>query len=152
MTAFIGRGRRAAAGGEGQEMAGAGANGGEGKGRFATSLSCIDGRIQEPLSRWIRQRAGADYVDTVTEPGIDKRLSEDAAVAGALRKKAVISVKAHGSRMIVVSGHADCAGNPVPDDAHMRQVAECARIVESWGTGAEVIGVFVDSGRRVVPV
>lgn len=123
-----------------------------GGGSFATSLSCIDGRIQAPLSAWIRERSGADYVDTVTEPGMDKRLSEDAAVAEALRKKAVISVKAHGSRTIVVSGHADCAGNPVPDDVHRRQIAECARTVRSWGTGAEVVGVFVDSERRVAPV
>lgn len=142
-----------AAGAPMEGMAGmeAGTKGG-GKGRFATSLSCIDGRIQGPLSEWIRQRSGADYVDTVTEPGMDKRLSEDAATAEALRKKAVISVRAHGSRMIVVSGHADCAGNPVPDDVHRRQIAECARAAESWGTGAEVIGVFVDSERRVLPV
>ena len=119
---------------------------------FATSLCCIDGRIQAPLSEWIRERSGADYVDTVTEPGVDKRLSGDAAVAEALRKKAVISVKAHGSRTIVVSGHADCAGNPVPDDVHRRQIAECVRVVRSWGTGAEVVGVFVDSERRVAPV
>lgn len=123
-----------------------------GGGSFATSLSCIDGRIQWPLSEWIRKRSGADYVDTVTEPGMDKRLSGDAAVAEAVRKKAVISVRAHGSRTIVVSGHADCAGNPVPDDAHRRQIAECVRVVQTWGTGAEVIGVFVDSERRVAAV
>lgn len=121
-------------------------------GRFATSLSCIDGRVQGPLSEWIRRRSGAEYVDTVTEPGMDKALSGGGAAAEALRKKANISVKAHGSRMIVVSGHADCAGNPVPDDEHVRQIAECVRVAESWGTGAEVLGAFVDSERRVVPV
>lgn len=121
-------------------------------GRFATSLSCIDGRVQGPLSEWIRRRSGAEYVDTVTEPGMDKALSGGGAAAEALRKKANISVKAHGSRMIVVSGHADCAGNPVPDDEHVRQIAECVRVAESWGTGAEVLGAFVDSERKVVPV
>ena len=121
-------------------------------GRFATSVSCIDGRIQGPLSEGIRARAGAMYVDTITEPGLDKRLSEDAAVAEAIRKKAVISVRAHGSRMIVVSGHADCAGNPVAEDVHKRQIADCARVAESWGTGASIVGVWVDMERIVIPV
>lgn len=126
--------------------------GGDELGRFATSLSCIDGRVQAPLSEWIRRMSGAEYVDTVTEPGMDRALSGGGAAAESLRKKANISVRAHGSRLIVVSGHADCAGNPVSDEEHMRQVAECVRVAESWGTGAEVAGVFVDSERRVVPV
>ena len=121
-------------------------------GRFATSLSCIDGRVQGPLSEWIRDMSGAEYVDTVTEPGMDKALSGGGAAAEALRKKAIISVRAHGSRMIVVSGHADCAGNPVTDDEHARQIAECVRVAESWKTGAEVLGVFVDAERKIVPV
>ena len=121
-------------------------------GRFATSLSCIDGRVQGPLSEWIRGMSGAEYVDTVTEPGMDKALSGGGAAAEALRKKAIISVRAHGSRMIVVSGHADCAGNPVTDDEHARQIAECVRVAESWKTGAEVLGVFVDAERKIVPV
>ena len=121
-------------------------------GGFATSLSCIDGRVQGPLSEWIRSRSGAEYVDTVTEPGMDRALSGGGASAEALRKKAIVSVRAHGSRMIVVSGHADCAGNPVPDGEHVRQIAECVRVAESWKTGAEVLGVFVDAERKIVPV
>lgn len=136
--------------GGGGGMAGEGEGGAAG--RFATSLSCIDGRVQGPLSEWIRSRSGAEYVDTVTEPGMDRALSGGGAAAESLRKKAVISVRAHGSRLIVVSGHADCAGNPVGDDEHARQIAECVRVAESWKTGAEVLGVFVDSERRVVPV
>lgn len=131
---------------------GPGGVGGAQGGRFATSLSCIDGRVQGPLSEWIRKRSGAEYVDTVTEPGMDRVLSGGGAAAEALRKKAVVSIRAHGSRTIVVSGHADCAGNPVPDDEHVRQVAECMRVAESWGTGAEVLGAFVDSERKVVQV
>ena len=42
------------------------------KGKFATSVSCMDGRIQIPLINWIKENFSVDYVDTITEPGIDK--------------------------------------------------------------------------------
>lgn len=118
-------------------------------GSFATSISCIDGRIQLPLSEWIRRRAGVDYVDTITEPGLDRRLSGSAEAAEALRKKAVISAKAHGSRFIAVSGHAECAGNPVSEAEHLEHIAAAADVVRSWGLGAEVAGAWVGPDWKV---
>ena len=119
---------------------------------FATSICCIDGRVQAPLAEWTRARSGAGHVDTITEPGVDKPLSEDVAIAEVLREKASISVDAHGSRLIVVSGHYDCAANPVSEDVHRRQIAECVKVARSWGTGAEIVGVWVDSDWKVVPI
>lgn len=130
---------------------GSGSGGAAGSG-FATSICCIDGRVQAPLAEWTRARSGAAHVDTVTEPGVDKFMSEDAAIAEAVRKKASISVDAHGSPLIVISGHYDCAANPVPDDVHMRQVAECVRVAKSWGTGAEIVGVWVGADWKVVQI
>lgn len=45
-------------------------------GRFATAINCIDGRAQMPVNEWVRKNLGADYVDTVTEPGVDKAITE----------------------------------------------------------------------------
>lgn len=129
-----------------------GAQGGAAGSGFATSICCIDGRVQAPLAEWTKARSGAGHVDTITEPGVDKFLSENPAIAEAARQKASISVDAHGSRLIVISGHYDCAANPVPDDVHMRQTAECVKIAKSWNTGAEVVGVWVDADWRVVPI
>ena len=89
-----------------------------------------------------------DYVDTITEPGADKRMSMPE-IAGQLRAKAVISVRAHGSRTIVVSGHDDCAANPVPEAAHRGQIAAAAAVAASWGTGAEIVGAWVGPGGAV---
>jgi len=33
------------------------------EGKFATSVSCIDGRIQIPLAKWIKENYSVDYVD-----------------------------------------------------------------------------------------
>ena len=45
------------------------------EGKFATSVSCMDGRIQIPLNKWIKENYSADYVDTITEPGVDKNIT-----------------------------------------------------------------------------
>ena len=81
-------------------------------GKFATSITCMDGRIQIPIIEWIKKNYDVDFVDTITEPGVDKKISEDS-VFKSIKTKAEISINAHKSSMIFVSGHYDCAGNPV---------------------------------------
>lgn len=115
---------------------------------FATSISCMDGRIQLPLNAWIRENCGVEYVDTITEPGVDKRAAKDDGMAQ-VRAKAEISINAHGSQLIAVSGHHDCAANPTTDDEHIAQVRKAVAVVESWGLGARVIGLWVDGSWKV---
>lgn len=95
--------------------------------RFATILSCIDGRIQSPLQEWAKANLGVDYVDVITEPGADSVLSTaDAERLAAFVAKVDISRRAHGSTVLVVTAHADCAGNPVSDEEHRRQLTTAA--------------------------
>lgn len=119
---------------------------------YATMICCMDGRIHGPLTEWIRDRAGVNYVDAVTEPGADKKVSHSPDIASELKKKAAISLKARGSKMLVVAGHAGCAGNPVPEEQHKKDIAESVKVVEGWGTGVDVVGVWVSDDRVVVPV
>lgn len=118
-------------------------------GDFATSVSCIDGRIQEPISDWIKKKYNVDYVDTITEPGLDKRIYEFPEISKELRKKAAISVRAHKSKLVVVSGHAECAGNPVSDEQHKDDIAKGIQVAKSWNLGVDVIGLWVDSNWTV---
>lgn len=122
------------------------------EGSFATSVSCIDGRIQGPISDWIKQNHSVDYVDTITEPGLDKRISEFPEISEELRKKVVISIKAHKSQLVIVSGHADCAGNPVSDEQHKEDIAKGVKVVRSWDLGVDVKGVWVDDKWKINPV
>ena len=41
---------------------------------FATSLSCMDGRVQLPMIDLIKKKYSVDFVDTITAPGIDLSL------------------------------------------------------------------------------
>jgi len=121
------------------------------EGKFATSVSCMDGRIQLPLAKWIKENYSVDYVDAITEPGVDKKVAENLEL-GTIKNKIGISINAHKSELIVVSGHYDCAGNPVSDDEHISQIKKGVKVISSWNLGAKVVGVWVDDSWNVVPV
>ena len=76
------------------------------EGKFATSVSCMDGRIQIPLTKWIKENYSVDYVDTITEPGVDKTITENS-VFESIKTKVSISINAHKSELVVLSGHYD---------------------------------------------
>lgn len=118
----------------------------------------MDGRVQEPLRVWIRKQFGVEYVDVVTQPGIDAILAGrgpeglDGPGIDLIRRMLAISVEKHNSGIIVISGHHDCAGNPVDDETHMEHVREAVRTVRRWVPDANVVGVWVGSDWQVVPV
>lgn len=118
------------------------------EGKFATSVSCMDGRIQIPLNKWIKENYSADYIDTITEPGIDKNITNDSIVES-IKTKVGISINAHKSDLVVVSGHYDCAANPVSDEEHISQIKNAVEIISSWNLGVKVIGVWVDGSWNI---
>ena len=121
------------------------------EGKFATSVTCMDGRIQIPLTNWIKENYSVDYVDTITEPGVDKKIAEDEDLEP-VKAKAAISINAHKSGLIVVSGHFDCAGNPVSEEKHISHIKKGMEIISSWNLGVKVIGVWVDNTWKVIPI
>ena len=118
------------------------------EGKFATSVSCMDGRIQLPLANWIKENYSIDFVDAITEPGVDKTIAENSDLES-IKFKVGISINAHKSELIVISGHFDCAGNPVSDDEHISQIKKGVEVISSWNTGVKVIGVWVDNSWNV---
>jgi len=68
---------------------------------FATALNCIDGRIQLPVIRQVQELSSAEYVDMITETGID-RLLTDEAFRKTIQQKMDISIEKHGSKFIAV--------------------------------------------------
>jgi len=118
------------------------------EGKFATSVSCIDGRIQIPLTKWIKENYSVDYVDTITEPGVDKTITENS-VFESIKTKVSISINAHKSELIVLSGHYDCAANQVSNEEHIELIKKGIGVISSWNLGAKVIGVWVDDSWNV---
>jgi hypothetical protein len=118
------------------------------KGKFATSVSCMDGRIQIPLTNWIKGNFSVDYVDTITEPGIDKLVADNTDLES-IKIKVGISINKHESELIVVSGHYDCAGNPVSNEEHITQIKKGIEVISSWNLGVKVVGVWVDDTWKI---
>ncbi len=120
-------------------------------GKFATSISCMDGRIQIPLNDWIKKNYSVDYVDTITEPGVEKKISASIDIERT-KSKVDISINRHKSRVIVVSGHHDCAGNPVSKEEQISQISKGIDIIKSWNFDAQVIGIWINENWQVEKV
>lgn len=111
--------------------------------KFCTSISCMDGRIQLPITHWLKEKYNVSYVDTITEPGVDKLFSNTEKTQE-IKSKVSISVNVHGSKLIMISGHHDCAGNPVSKKEHITQIKNATSIIQSWKMPVKVIGVWVN--------
>jgi hypothetical protein len=114
-------------------------------GTFVTAINCMDGRTQLPVIELLKKKYGVDYVDTITEPGPVKYLSDntDKAVIDQIRKRIGISVEKHGSKAIAVVGHAECAGNPVDKRTQLGQIKESLELIKTWGFGCDLLGIWV---------
>ncbi len=115
------------------------------EGNFGTAVNCIDGRVQQAVSDWVKHHCRVRWVDAITEPGPDKVLSAGESPAlEAIRAKVTLSVRAHGSGVVAVGGHYDCAGNPVTDEEHFEQIRRSVEVVAGWDLPVRVIGLWVN--------
>ena len=109
-------------------------------GKFATAVNCMDGRVQEPVIKYLKKKYGVKYVDMITGPGILKKFSKPGAAALREIKNSVnVSVKKHGSKVIIIAGHPGCAGNPVEKKQQEKQLKKAVEKVNSWKTGVSII-------------
>lgn len=114
---------------------------------FFTTIGCMDGRVQEPVASFGRQKFGGQFADTITEAGLVGILSQeniDDGLLRSLKSKIKISMEKHRSKGIVVHGHAECAGNPVEDEKHKDDIRRSVEVIKTLaGSSIPVIGVFV---------
>jgi hypothetical protein len=111
----------------------------------------MDGRVQVPLLKYLRDRYETLYVDSITEPGPVRILAAEGEgqAAEQIRSKISLSLTHHRSRMVAVSAHHDCAGNPEEESLQKEQVRASVVRIRKWFPGAEVIGLWVDADFEV---
>lgn len=111
----------------------------------------MDGRIQEPVTRYLKENHGAEYVDVITEPGPCGILAgdPDGQTVDSIMKRTDISLHKHGSRLIAVSGHHDCAGNPVEEEAQKKQILASVEFLKGRYPDADVLGLWIDGEWKV---
>jgi len=122
----------------------------ETQGGFATAVNCMDGRVQDPVTDWLKDLCCVEYVDMITEPGPARLLVEgDTATADSIRRRVEVSVRAHGSSVVAVVAHDDCAGNPVSPAEQQTQLLRAVERVAGWDLGVSVLGLWVDESWEV---
>ena len=123
-----------------------------GSGKFATAVNCMDGRTQLPVIEYVKRRFLVDYVDSVTEAGADGILSSSNPLSESIRGRVSISVGKHASKAIAVVSHFDCAGNPVDEETHKRNLRDAVKIVSEWFPKVKVVGLWVGGDWKVQEV
>jgi len=118
---------------------------------FCTVVNCMDGRVQIPVIRYLRERVGVSHVDVITEAGPVAVLvgGDDGPEVRSIRRRVDLSREAHGSTALAIVAHPDCAGNPVPDEEQMEQLVRAARNLAIWYPGDEIIALWVDRDGEV---
>jgi hypothetical protein len=121
---------------------------------FGTAINCMDGRVQMPVTNWLRNQYEVDYVDMITEPGPIKFLAEgeDPLVSASIQRRLEISVNHHNSKLVAIAGHHDCAGNPVAKETQLKQIVTAIKTVEGWNFKVRVIGLWVNENWEVQEV
>ena len=122
--------------------------------KFGTAINCIDGRTQEVVIDHMKQNYSVDGVDMVTFPGADGLFSNEkySGEIALIRRAVSISIEKHGSRIIAVVGHHDCAGNPGDREHHFMHIRKAMQEVSSWNFNAQVIGLYVNDKRAIEEV
>lgn len=114
-------------------------------GSFATAINCVDGRVQVPVMEYMQRRFDVEYVDVVTEAGVCKPLSEgkDGKFVETLRGTIEFLLEKHGSKAVAIVGHHGCTGNPAAAKVQHEQILASVKVIESWGLGISVVGLWV---------
>lgn len=66
-----------------------------------------------------------------------------------LKSKIEVSLNVHGSHVIAIAGHYDCAGNPVSEDVKRAQIKENVARLKDWYSDVEGIGLWVNENWEV---
>ena len=113
---------------------------------YYTLINCMDGRVQLPVINYLMERHEADYIDSITEPGPNRILSEqeETALIDSMLERVKISVEKHGSGGIAVAAHHDCTGNPSEKDVQLKQLKEAASFISKSFPGVPVKTIWVD--------
>jgi len=114
----------------------------------ATCLNCMDGRVQLPVIQWIKDNYSVDFVDVITEAGMDHVLSNQEDVGEVLRS-ITISVNINKSTRLFVVGHYDCRGNPVEEKVHRQEIISAVKRLKGHWPKLEITGLWVNQNWAV---
>jgi len=119
--------------------------------KFVTAINCMDGRVQEPVIAYLKNRFQAEFVDMITEPGPIKCLAENDNhhILESIRQKLHISHHTHGSQVVALVGHHDCAGHKVDRETKLGLMEKAEARLREWGFNVDYIRLYVNDAWQV---
>src|SRR5882672_5715621 len=117
--------------------------------KFATAITCIDGRVQQPIVDWMKLHTNVHYVDLITEPGPDKLVSSESPAVDEVVRKVSFSIHHHASTVVALTGHHDCAANAGDKDDHIEQILAGVRVLLSYNLNARILGLWLSEWNSV---
>lgn len=117
--------------------------------KFATVINCMDGRVQDPVNQWMKDRTGAEFIDVITEAGPDRIMSSTATASRLILQRILVSRDKHASTQLALVAHTDCAGNPVSKKQHLQHLKQAGKIISTWDLDMDVMMLWVNENWEV---
>jgi hypothetical protein len=120
--------------------------------KFGTAINCIDGRVQYPVLDYLNKHFDLEFFDAPNEAGPLHILTDrsDQCRLNSLKEQIRVSVEEHGSRLIALVGHHDCAGNPVTREIQEKQINNAlAYLRRVFGKHILYVGLYVNEQWKV---
>jgi hypothetical protein len=113
----------------------------------------MDGRVQLPVIRYLQDRFEVLYVDSITEAGPVKSLAQpvDETVSQSILRRVAVS-RTHGSKVVAIIAHDDCAGNPEDETTQRRQLEEAVDFVAGRFPDMLILGLWLNRDWSVFEV
>ncbi len=121
---------------------------------FVTAINCMDGRVQEPVLKKLKNDYNAQNVDMLTIPGPSLTLAQnkDKEKIQTIKEEIDISVNKHGSKLIAIVGHYDCAGTPKEKEGQIKDIKKSIENIKKWGHDTKIIGLWVDQNWQATEI
>ena len=117
---------------------------------FYTAINCMDGRIQESVTNYIKKEYNVLFVDMITGAGPVKILSnKETENLESIISCIDISLKKHKSKGIAIVAHYDCAGNPISDEEQKKLLKKSVSFLSEKYINISVCGLWVDKNQKV---
>lgn len=118
---------------------------------FLKKLADIELQVSRIKTAYMDKFENAMNAVTFAEVGEHETAGNlvDIAILESIQKRMNISVNLHGSKVVAVVAHHDCAGNPVEKEKQIEQLNASINTLKSWGFAVEYIKLWVDNNWRV---
>ena len=117
---------------------------------FYTAINCMDGRIQESVTNYIKKQYNVLFVDMITGAGPVKIFSNKKTKnLESIISCIDISLKNHKSKGIAIVAHYDCAGNPISDEEQKKILKKAVAFLVNKYINVSVCGLWVNKHGNV---